>query len=102
MECLRFLETQPKELSLLVVPFRFFVGLMPGLLLMLPQLRLGVPAAVDNGLRLFSSWVAVFPLPGMIVHPGPRSWPFITCAVVFAHTIWSHEAPDGGAAGYPV
>ncbi len=78
-----------------MVPFRFFVGLMPGLLLMLPQLRLGVPATVDNGLRLFSSWVAVFPLPGMVVHPGPRRWLFITCSVVFAHTIWSHEAPVG-------
>ncbi|MBG6185136.1 hypothetical protein IWX65_003115 [Arthrobacter sp. CAN_A214] len=78
---------------LLVLSFRFFFGLMSGLLLMLLQLRFGLPPTVDDSSGLFSSGMAVFPLPGMIVHPGPPSGPFVTCATLFAHTVWSHEAP---------
>ena len=77
--------------DLLVLSFGFFFALVAGLLLMLLQLRFGIPPAVTDSLRLLGRGMAVFPLPGMIIHPGPRRGLFVMCAAVFAHTGWSHK-----------
>ena len=74
--------------GLLVRFFGLFFALVAGLLLMLLQLRFGIPPAVANGLRLLSSGMAVFPLPGMIIHPGPGRGLFVM-ALLFS------PIPDG-------
>jgi hypothetical protein len=78
-----------------VLSFGYFFALMAGLLLMLLQLRFGIPPAVTDSPRLRSSGMAVLPLPSMIIHPGPPIGLFAVRPAVFIHTGWSHGPGQG-------
>ena len=77
-------------LVLSVVPVRgvLFVrlfGLLPGLLLVLLEFRLGVPAPVSDGTGLFRGGMPVLPLPGVVIDAGAGHCPIIRIKRFFTH-----------------